>query len=959
MAGAVAESMPSIADYADSILNDIRPFMSPALHRHTPALSVVDPRGLAVRAVEWHRTEVASPPEARITRHRFDAAERPVRHQDPRFFAQGETGPSNLSTVFSLSGRVLASDSMDAGWRIELVTEDGLRQEHWDGRDSHVQVEYDSLRRPTAIFEQGACVERFTYGAADADAGYNLRNVCIRHDDPAGSRHFPGYDVKGVLQEERQYFLSEPHTPDWPEAIPARDALLESAEELTTRYRYLASGEPLERTDARGNRLQQHYSVAGRLARSELQPVGQTTAHVLVSEIRYNAFAQVERQVAGNGIVTLTEYDPASGYLQRLQCRRGASGSTLQDLRYDYDPVGNVIGHEDQSVETLYHANRRIDPLNTYAYDTLYQLILATGRERIGAGMGPDLPEPVGHGPVDPTLIGAYTRRYDYDAGGNLLLMQHRGQNNQLHTLRMAVSGVSNKALVWREGLDTAQIENAFDANGNARELQAGQTLQWDARNQLQRVALVQRAQGEDDSEVYVYGGGGQRLRKHAIRHASGVSHISETRYLPGLELHTDSATGQRWQVITIGAGRSKIRLLHWDDAPPEGLLNDQLYYGFDNHLGSSTLETDATGQLCSREEYYPFGGTALLAARNALEVSFKTIRYSGKERDATGLYYYGFRYLAPWLHRWINPDPAGAVDGLNLFGFVGNNPVTVVDRDGLVGSDDDINPYELADFLEENVPLDTHIGVPSELLHQLEAPARVSEDPMFSSPVPSPALSTISITSSLRFPEGIEDLDLPEPDYVAPADNPPGLFYRIPTTSAPQPSWNYVPSAGSATQPGAMLPPAPRRFICTHAGCGKSFTRPAKLAEHIRTHTGERAYPCTECGKNFARRDNLAVHRRTHTGEKPHSCTVAGCGQSFLLRNNLIVHGRTHTGEKPYSCTVAGCRQSFSRSGSLLRHHITHTGERPYSCTECGKSFTLKANLKMHIRRFHSRSGP
>ncbi len=58
-------------------------------------------------------------------------------------------------------------------------------------------------------------------------------------------------------------------------------------------------------------------------------------------------------------------------------------------------------------------------------------------------------------------------------------------------------------------------------------------------------------------------------------------------------------------------------------------------------------------------------------------------MRYSGKERDATGLYYYGYRYYAPWLGRWLNPDPAGMVDGLNLFAMVGNNPVSFRDPDG------------------------------------------------------------------------------------------------------------------------------------------------------------------------------------------------------------------------------------------------------------------------------------
>ncbi|MFC4275235.1 RHS repeat-associated core domain-containing protein, partial [Achromobacter aloeverae] len=70
--------------------------------------------------------------------------------------------------------------------------------------------------------------------------------------------------------------------------------------------------------------------------------------------------------------------------------------------------------------------------------------------------------------------------------------------------------------------------------------------------------------------------------------------------------------------------------------------------------------------------------------SRTTSEVNYKFIRYSGKERDVTGLYYYGVRYYQPWIGRWINPDPGGTVDGQNLYCMVGNNPSTDVDQTGL-----------------------------------------------------------------------------------------------------------------------------------------------------------------------------------------------------------------------------------------------------------------------------------
>lgn len=125
--------------------------------------------------------------------------------------------------------------------------------------------------------------------------------------------------------------------------------------------------------------------------------------------------------------------------------------------------------------------------------------------------------------------------------------------------------------------------------------------------------------------------------------------------------------------------------MLHWESGRPGEITGDQLRYSYDNPTGSGQLELDGTGNIISMEEYYPYGGTAVWTARSAVEADYKTIRYSGQERDATGLYYYGYRYYQPWVGRWLSADPAGTVDGLNLYCMVRNNPVTFMDSAGLM----------------------------------------------------------------------------------------------------------------------------------------------------------------------------------------------------------------------------------------------------------------------------------
>jgi insecticidal toxin complex protein TccC len=198
-------------------------------------------------------------------------------------------------------------------------------------------------------------------------------------------------------------------------------------------------------------------------------------------------------------------------------------------------------------------------------------------------------------------------------------------------------------------------------------------------------VRPVERVSGIDDRERYVYGADGMRLRKVRETQSNARTLFTETRYLPNLELRNHSGTGEVLQVISVQAGRSSVRVLHWESVPPKDSANDQYRYHLNDHLGSCTLELNENGEVISQERYHPYGTTAWFAGSGEVEASYRTVRYSGKERDATGLYYYGFRYYVAERQRWLNPDPAGEVDGLNVYLMVTNNPLNKMDLDGLM----------------------------------------------------------------------------------------------------------------------------------------------------------------------------------------------------------------------------------------------------------------------------------
>lgn len=653
------------------------------MHSHTPTLNVIDPRGMSARRVGYHRKSISQQAEPRITRQLHDAAARPVAAWDARLFQKHQNNPDtrpNQTCVCSLGAVPVLTDNVDAGWGVVLMGLAGEKLAAWDGRKNQQRTDYDCLLRPLRVHEQPfgettRTTERFVYaGASEALA---LRNQCgqlIRHDDTAGSLLAECFSISAEVLSQTRFFLSPVALPDW----PTSEADLESAG-ATTAWHYNALSELTHQTDAEGNCQRTEYSVAGQLQKAELLQKDRTEALILVSDLCYTASGKVTRSIAGNGLINHSAFDPTNGLLQRSYAQKTGSPHP-QDLRYTYDPAGNTLSVEDLSQPVRYFRNQRIDPINRYVYDTLYQLIKVSGTESTNPGMGPELPDL--QIPGEPAAVANYEETYEYDGGGNLTMQVHVGARS--FTRRTSISAHNNRSLPEKasgELPSEAEIAASYDAGGNLLALQPGQPLVWDMRNQLQKTAQVIRENADNDSEVYVYNGVGQRVRKVRTQ-LSGVGvHTWETRYLPGLEIRTSSATGERLHVIVAGG----VRVLHWQTGLPSGMSNDQMRFSLCDQHGSTTLELDRHARLISRESYYPYGGTALWAARTAIEADYKTVRYSGQERDHSGLYYYGLRYYAPWLQRWINPDPAGTADGLNLFSMVHGNPIGHVDVQGLV----------------------------------------------------------------------------------------------------------------------------------------------------------------------------------------------------------------------------------------------------------------------------------
>ncbi len=110
---------------------------------------------------------------------------------------------------------------------------------------------------------------------------------------------------------------------------------------------------------------------------------------------------------------------------------------------------------------------------------------------------------------------------------------------------------------------------------------------------------------------------------------------------------------------------------------------NGVLYYLHSDHLGSTSLTTDESGNVAAAQKYLPYGEVRWVTG--TLPTDFT---YTGQRADAyTQLAEMGARWYSPRLGRWISPDPIipdpANPQSWNRYSYVYNRPFVYVDKDG------------------------------------------------------------------------------------------------------------------------------------------------------------------------------------------------------------------------------------------------------------------------------------
>ncbi|HEX9679788.1 MAG TPA: RHS repeat-associated core domain-containing protein, partial [Candidatus Saccharimonadales bacterium] len=109
----------------------------------------------------------------------------------------------------------------------------------------------------------------------------------------------------------------------------------------------------------------------------------------------------------------------------------------------------------------------------------------------------------------------------------------------------------------------------------------------------------------------------------------------------------------------------------------------DALYYLSGDHLGSTSLTTDETGNIVSEVRYLPYGEERWASGATPTDFTF-----TGQRNEAGfGLMDYNARYYNPRVGRFVSPDtvvpePSGS-QGWNRYAYVRNNPLKYTDPSG------------------------------------------------------------------------------------------------------------------------------------------------------------------------------------------------------------------------------------------------------------------------------------
>jgi RHS repeat-associated protein len=389
------------------------------------------------------------------------------------------------------------------------------------------------------------------------------------------------------------------------------------------------------------------------------------------------------------GATTVQKHDytyDLAGNLVSWTRTPGAGSATAWALRHDpadqLSELEETLGGVSQKKESWHYdrAGNLASTVNTPAGQTgVLQMRTHTGRNQLTqlGGTGKTLVEgttdeaatvKVNGQPAQVTKLGPsgpwrFQKEMDFPSGTTSITVEAKDGANNVRTNTYNVN-------VAASGAQTLE----YDANGNLLKVKdAGNVVlrsyEWDASNRLLAIQIPGAVAAGTKRTEFVYDGAGRRVRQLDKEHnGSAWATQSHWYYLwDGLEL------AQKRDVST-----GNVLANYFANGEQQG-ANSLVYLS--DHLGSPRSWYRVSDGAVGSADYSAYGVRTVTATGPGVPEG----GYTGHlHHPASGLALAPYRAYDPALGRWISEDPIEEEGGVNLYGYVENDPIHAIDELGL-----------------------------------------------------------------------------------------------------------------------------------------------------------------------------------------------------------------------------------------------------------------------------------
>jgi len=378
---------------------------------------------------------------------------------------------------------------------------------------------------------------------------------------------------------------------------------------------------------------------------NHLQPNGTTV--ISRFDYEYNADGQITKWTQQADAATPTAYSFAydtANQLLNATLQNTSSGAILKQYGYAYDPAGNRTSEQVDS------------QISGATPNNLNQLTTrnGTGQMRFWGVVDKPAVVTVGGQPAPITEGSNFSGFATVSAGTNLVPVIAVTTNGTgqatTNTYRVVVTATGAETLLY-------DLNGNLTSKSNATSVV---TYEWDAVNRL--VAINETSTNRTE---FTYDGLSRRVR---IVEKTNGNVISDKRFLwEGTQIAEErDSTGGTVNKRFFAQGAQ---------------ISGTAYYYTRDHLGSIREMTDSTGtNIVARFDYDPYGRRTLVSGTDLADFGFTGHYY----HQASGLHLTLYRAYDANLGRWLSRDPIGEKGGLNLYAYVGDDPVNNIDPFGL-----------------------------------------------------------------------------------------------------------------------------------------------------------------------------------------------------------------------------------------------------------------------------------